>query len=256
MFFHPCFPVQSSNNPMLVHVDFNPPLILKLIDIDDLSGLYIIWSVRSSKPIKMMVDVRFCPIRMNAAATTNRCLARDSAWVPENLLHRFHLTALFIHIYLAPSSLHELSHALPRIGLDASIAFTRNMEPLNGRTGLVQLRLKTGLRAALPAAAGSPHIPRGPDVASSQMSYPDFFSTKSRFLLNQPIFSKKTQSTYRIRTKLTVEVYNWFKRTVWSYPAFSSNIHQVVKDGNWLDVLCIWRVTWPGCWHPIPELIV
>ena len=110
--------------------------------------------------------------------------------MPENLLHRFHLTALFIHIYLAPSSLLELSHALPRIGLDASIAFTRNMEPLNGRTGLVQLRLKTGLRAALPAA-GSPHIPRGPDVASSQMSYPDFFSTKSRFLLNQPIFSKK-----------------------------------------------------------------
>ena len=205
----------------------------------------------------MMVGVRFCPIRMNAAATTNRCLARDSAWVPENLLHRFHLTALFIHIYLAPSSLLELSHALPRIGLDASIAFTRNMEPLNGRTGLVQLRLKTGLRAALPAA-GSPHIPRGPDVASSQMSYPDFFSTKSRFLLNQPIFSKKLNPLIELKQSWLLKSTTDFKRTVWSYPAFSSttNIHQVVKDGNWLDVLCIRRVTWPGCWHPIPELIV
>ena len=255
MFFHPCFPVQSSNNPMLVHVDFNPPLILKLIDVDDLSGLYIIWSVRSSKPIKMMVDVRFCPIRMNAAATTNRCLARDSAWVPENLLHRFHLTALFIHIYLAPSSLHEL----PRIGSDASIAFTRNMEPLNGRTGLVQLRpaFKDWSASGFASSRQPPH-----SQGAGCRLQPDVLS---RFLLNQIQFSsqptnlfQKTQSTFRIRTELTVEVYNWFKRTVWSYPAFSSttNIHQVVKDGNWLDVLCIRRVTWPGCWHPIPELIV
>ena len=215
---------------MLVHVDFNPPLILKLIDVDDLSGLYIIRSVRSSKPIKMMVDVRFCPIRMNAAATTNRCLARDSAWVPENLLHRFHLTALFIHIYLAPSSLHELS----RIGLDASIAFTRNMEPLNGRTGLVQLRpaFKDWSASGFASSRQPPH-----SQGAGCRLQPDVLS---RFLLNQIQFSsqptnlfQKTQSTYRFRTKLTVEVYNWFKLTVWSYPAFSPDHKYTPSCERW-----------------------
>ena len=153
--------------------------------------------------------------------------------MPENLLHRFHLTALFIHIYLAPSSLLGLSHALPRIGLDASIAFTRNMEPLNGRTGLVQLRPAFKDWSASGFASSSRQPPHSQGAGCRLQ--PDVLS---RFLLNQIQFSsqptnlfQKTQSTYRIRTKLTVEVY---KRTVWSYPAFSSttNIHQVVKDGN------------------------
>ena len=38
------------------------------------------------KKIPMLVNVRFCPIRMNAAATTNRCLDAGI----NNLLHHFH----------------------------------------------------------------------------------------------------------------------------------------------------------------------
>ena len=137
---------------------------------------------------------------------------------------------LFIHICLASSSLHEL----PRIGSDASIAFTRNMEPLNGRTGLVQLRpaFKDWSASGFASSRQPPH-----SQGAGCRLQPDVLS---RFLLNQIQFSsqptnlfQKTQSTFRIRTELTVEVYNWFKLTVWSYPAFSPDHKYTPSCERW-----------------------
>ena len=88
-------------------------------------------------------------------------------------------------LHLLPK--HEITHiAVLHSSPCAFLHFYMNAEPLvSGRLWRWFQHLKTGPRAAFPAAAGQPTFPGSPDVASSQMSSTD--------LLSAPVNQSDTQ---------------------------------------------------------------
>ena len=118
-------------------------------------------------------------------------------WCASNLLlHRFHLTAFFIRFYPCLVTLLGPSDAMLFAGVLSDS--TRNTEPLE-MVERVWCRQGSALKdwSESGFASRQPTFPGGPDVASSQMSYPDLFCLNQTSFHNPQIELKESQSLKR-----------------------------------------------------------